>query len=333
MAETTAEAPRAATTTASQGFWYNFFKKTLPAEQQALIGMLMFFAIIVITGWVAVNEQSRMATFDEQYNARSVQRGAGLFATNCAPCHGANGQGTVGIAPGINNPDLFDGKRLKELGFSGTLRDYLTLTISGGRPARTGPYPNPMPTWSQQYGGPMRQDQIRDIVNFVMNWGCIYDDKCPVDKEEKAALLAAQVTPVPAFKPNETPPPTPTPAAGSVCEGGDPTKCTPLDQLPPGDPAGGEALYNQTAMGLGNQPIVCKSCHTLDGTPLVGPSWKGINDRVPDQYGSVEEYIYHSILNPSEYVREGFTDAMPKDFGGKLDPQMLADLIAFIKQQ
>jgi len=306
----------------------------MPAEQQALIGTLMFFAIIVITGWIAVNEQSRMAEFDQQYNARSTQRGAALFATNCAPCHGANGQGTLNIAPGVNNPDLFNGKRLKELNFTGTLRDYLALTISGGRPAKSGGWPNPMPTWGQQFGGPLRQDQIRDIVNYIMNWGCIYDDKCVADEDEKKILLAQAVTPIPPTNGGGgTPMPTAPPAAGSVCEGGDITKCVPLADLPPGDPAAGEALYNQTAMGLGDQPVVCKSCHTLDGTPLVGPSWKGIADRVPDQYGSVEEFIYHSILNPSEYVRDGFTDAMPKDFGGKIDDQMLADLIAFIKQQ
>ena len=37
-----------------------------------------------------------------------------------------------------------------------------------------------MPTWSQDYGGPMRPDQIRDLVNFVMNWGCRYDPKVDV---------------------------------------------------------------------------------------------------------------------------------------------------------
>jgi mono/diheme cytochrome c family protein len=27
-----------------------------------------------------------------------------------------------------------------------------------------------MPSWSQEYGGPLRDDQIQDLTNFVMNW-------------------------------------------------------------------------------------------------------------------------------------------------------------------
>src|SRR5690606_32862710 len=46
----------------------------------------------------------------------------------------------------------------------------------------------------------------------------------------------------------------------------------------------------------------CKTCHSVDGAPLVGPSWKGIwgTDR-PIEGGSAkvdENYIAESINNP-----------------------------------
>src|SRR4030067_414203 len=53
-----------------------------------------------------------------------------------------------------------------------------------GPPRRTaGPTsPRRMPTWSQRFGGPLRDDQVDALVAFVMNW-------------EDRALAEAQVTP------------------------------------------------------------------------------------------------------------------------------------------
>ena len=102
---------------------------------------------------------------------------------------------------------------------------------------------------------------------------------------------------------------------------------------PKGDAANGEALFSGTANGLNSQPLLCNTCHTLDGTIVVGPSLQGVSERVPPEYDSIEHYLYTSILHPSEYIREGFPDAMLKDFGLRLSPQMLADLIVFLRDQ
>jgi len=61
------------------GFWTRFFRKLLPADQQALVGTLVVFATIVILGWIGVNEPRRMEQYDAQYTGRSIQRGAVLF--------------------------------------------------------------------------------------------------------------------------------------------------------------------------------------------------------------------------------------------------------------
>lgn len=76
-------------------------------ETRILIGTLAFLGIMTVTGWVAINEGGRMTSFDQQFLARSIERGATTFAASCAPCHGTDGRGNSGVAPGLNNPQLF----------------------------------------------------------------------------------------------------------------------------------------------------------------------------------------------------------------------------------
>ena len=75
-------------------------------ENRVLIGITVFLATMVLVGWVAINETGRMASFQEQHLARSIEIGAELFAGQCAECHGAEGHGSA-RAPGLNNPQLF----------------------------------------------------------------------------------------------------------------------------------------------------------------------------------------------------------------------------------
>src|SRR5690606_17597818 len=140
----------------------------MPIQQRQLIGTLAFFGIILVVGWVGINEPQRMDTFTAQYEGRSIERGAVLFIDNCASCHGVDGRGLEGVAPALNTPEMFNGERLAEIGWTGTLYDYIESTISAGRPVMSGDWPQPMPTWGQEYGGPMRPDQVRDVANYVM---------------------------------------------------------------------------------------------------------------------------------------------------------------------
>ncbi len=76
-------------------------------ENRILVGIVMFVGIMILVGWVAINENARMASFERQFQARSAQVGAELFAANCSTCHGADGRGIAGRGPGLNNPHLF----------------------------------------------------------------------------------------------------------------------------------------------------------------------------------------------------------------------------------
>jgi len=79
----------------------------------------------------------------------------------------------------------------------------------------------------------------------------------------------------------------------------------------------------------------CVTCHSLDGSRLVGPSWKGLwnTKRAIQGSGPVladENYIRESILEPMAKVSEGYPPAMPT-YKGILSDREIDGVIAFIK--
>jgi cytochrome c2 len=269
---------------------------------RVVLGTILIAATMILTAFVTVYEPIRMTEFESGYKGRSIEAGAALYATNCTRCHGAEGQGAEGLAPALNARDLFDGTRLTEIGWSGTVADFVESTIAGGRPrasASFSTYPERMPTWSQEFGGPLRPDQVQNLTDFVMNW-------------ETTALQQPAVTPT--VNPD---------AAG-----------TDLDvELPEGDAAQGELLFT----GQVNGQFPCSACHSLQpDQTLVGPSMAGIATRAAtrkDGY-TAERYIHESIVLPEAYVVEGFAPGtMPPTFGAQMTKQQLADIIAFLMTQ
>jgi len=94
--------------------------------------------------------------------------------------------------------------------------------------------------------------------------------------------------------------------------------------------ARGEQLYTQNA---------CQTCHSLDGTRLVGPSFQGLfgsertfNDgstRVAD-----EAYLVQSIREPGTEVVEGYDNAMvPYDYLSEGEVQSLIEFIKTLSDQ
>ena len=99
----------------------------------------------------------------------------------------------------------------------------------------------------------------------------------------------------------------------------------------PGDPARGKQIF----LTGGTSGIPCATCHTLDGSTLVGPSLQGISTRaatrIPGE--SAEDYIRQSIENPSAYLVDGYSDQMYKQYASQLTPQDLSDVVAFLMTQ
>jgi len=168
-----------------------------------------------------------------------------------------------------------------------------------------------MPTWSQDYGGPLRDDQIQYIVAYVMNW----------------APALANVTPEP--------------TQAVVAVGTDITQ-----KLPAGDAAAGQQVVQ--AQGC-TACHISQGGATLgpNWQPATENNNKGVGTRAParikaaDYKGkatSGEQYIFESVVAPDAYIVPGnpaYVGAdgksiMPHDFATKLSAQNVADVIAYL---
>ena len=139
-------------------------------DSRILIGLIS--VLIAVSGmvYIAINEPDRQEEFKRAFEARSIENGAAIFTEFCSECHGIHGQGIEGVAPALNTKHFFEG-RLKEVGYQGSLESYITLTVAGGRPVKSDQsYPRNMPTWSVDYGGPLRNDQVDNVTAYILNW-------------------------------------------------------------------------------------------------------------------------------------------------------------------
>ena len=113
------------------------------------------------------------------------------------------------------------------------------------------------------------------------------------------------------------------------------------------EPGGYERYLNDKAAESSNMPPVdlgkmlyekkgCNACHTIDGTPRVGPTWatKDWGKSVTMSDGKTitmdENYVRESILSPLAKARPGYPPSMPS-FEGQLKQKEIDGLIAYIK--
>jgi len=82
----------------------------------------------------------------------------------------------------------------------------------------------------------------------------------------------------------------------------------------------------------------CNACHTIDGSKLVGPSFKGLwgstrtvlEGKSKKNLKADAEYIKNSILNPKSQIVDGYPDAM-LEYRGKINDQEISDIIDYLK--
>jgi cbb3-type cytochrome c oxidase subunit III len=144
-------------------------------QLEITLGVILVLITSIVLVVYGLDEQERMARFEVGHAAQAIEEGAALYETNCSGCHGLKGEGVPGLCPPLNDRHFFT-DRLAEVNWSGSLEDYIVSTISSGRLQSTRPelYAGnglpAMPAWSEHFGGPLREDQIRYIADFVMNW-------------------------------------------------------------------------------------------------------------------------------------------------------------------
>lgn len=276
-----------------------------------VIGTIAFMIAMMVLGYSALREPSRMERFTNAELGRSIEAGAEIFANNCTTCHGVDGTaqecydsaGNQIACQGVplNYSGLVCGdvpQRVIDMGWDGTKHDFILTTIAAGR----GPI---MPTWAEQFGGPLRPDQVQNVANFVLNF--------------ESEQLCAE--PVVTFEWPEL--------AEDFLAGPDVTV--------PSDAGRGQELYTVT--------YGCSACHgTVDGAQpaAIGPALVNIETdgatRVEGQ--DAQQYVYHSILFPNDHIAPdcptgpcaGPPSAMPANFGSRMgeNPQDMADLLEYL---
>lgn len=77
----------------------------------------------------------------------------------------------------------------------------------------------------------------------------------------------------------------------------------------------------------------CGACHSTSAdTVIVGPSLAGIATRGASRVDGLDArtYLYSSIMQPSDYLVEGYEDLMPKDLAKELTGEELDAVVAYL---
>ncbi|MCU0511236.1 MAG: c-type cytochrome [Anaerolineae bacterium] len=424
-------------------------------EGRILAGITMFVAVMILVGWVAINEPARMASFEEQHLGRSIERGGELFAANCSTCHGKDSLGIAGRAPALRNPQLFgfnfidavngqilglerqwndldtqletlntdrgaltaelgsgtvtaerqteiatrlteinaqinpddpesiagriaalqaqleplyaerdtqlmaleqamladylpkynqmraaadsggvtekfsftvyldqDADRLAQVGWGGDLAGYIRTTLIHGRPGSNNLWPQAMVAWSQTGGGPLRADQIDDIVNYILN----YNKGDAWTLEDLYAVQQFARLPGSGGA---------GPAVATL--GTDVDSAVTAVAALTGDADRGKQLYEGQARSQANARFGCSGCH-MGGSqaPDTELTWANVTGQRLNEAQfagwTPEQYLIHSIVLPNEYIVTGYSSGvMPANFGEQMTAQDMADIIAYLR--
>ena len=283
--------------------WYTHLYVRSPVAK-ILLGILAVGGGIVLLGLIGLLELPRMEAQTNSWEGRGVEKGALLYASNCSSCHGIDGRG--GAGPALNSHYFFT-QRLNDMGFTGSQYDYVALTVAAGRPSKVSTqWSVVMPTWSVDYGGPLRNDQVENLSHYVMNW------------ESAALAQSAEEDP---WIPFEDAPSKASPE--DLAAGGADTGDT-------GGPRPPEELF--VSMG-------CAGCHNLDEPQTddnrgpVAPNMGNLIDhgsqRVDGQ--TAEEYVYNSIVNPNSFVVESYlANVMPQNLSVLMTEEEIQGLVAWL---
>lgn len=138
------------------------------------------FAVFITVYWLA--EPGRMRAKEAEFAELSIQRGEAYFhdedvsihgqliiPMKCSECHGTEGAGgtnefldpNTGTARTVQVPELQTIFARYPDPPSLTTREFIFEIIERGRPGTD------MPTWGNEFGGPLTDQQINDIVNYL----------------------------------------------------------------------------------------------------------------------------------------------------------------------
>ncbi|MEX1020347.1 MAG: c-type cytochrome [Litorilinea sp.] len=285
--------------------WYSIFYIQSPIAKivWGIFGVVLSMVVIL---FVLATEETRMMAQTGNWEGRSIEHGAALYSGNCASCHGNHGQGEPG--PALNSNYFFT-QRLDDLAFAGTLEDYVSLTITAGRPSKTnGQWAVMMPTWSARHGGPMRDDQVLNVTAYVMNW------------EEEALAQSPEEDPWITFL--DTP--------GDLGPSGVPPVTQPVADVEEGEVRAPDQIFASLA---------CAACHNLlepqteDNRGPVGPNMGNLDEVAATRVEgmSASDYVHQSIVEPNAHVVASYMpNLMPAGLADRMTEEELNGLVEWL---
>jgi mono/diheme cytochrome c family protein len=175
-------------------------------------------------------------------------------------------------------------------GWSGSKYDFIQSAVAAGRPGGI------MPTWSQEFGGPLQENEVRDVTLFVLNW-------------ENNQLCGEGVEEGPEWP-------------------------TSVAELPAGDPENGANLYQVTYACASCHGQIDEEGSNAVGPWLgniaeVGPQQQEGYTAADYIYESIlKPNVYISPECPNGPCSE--PSAMPANFGERMSLQDMADIMSFL---
>jgi mono/diheme cytochrome c family protein len=150
-------------------------------ERYQFWGIILTVFLAILLPVLYLREPTRQAGAAEAMLEESRTHGQETFGQFCARCHGANATGGVvkRFKP-PNNPDAPpadfpapDLTKIYERHPGERVADVAWTTIQEGRPG------TPMPAWGIRHNGPMNDQQITGLVNYLVS---IQGDNRPRDR-------------------------------------------------------------------------------------------------------------------------------------------------------
>jgi mono/diheme cytochrome c family protein len=140
-------------------------------EKYQVAGVALTVFLAVLLPFLYLREPVRQRAAAEKELSESVRLGHATYEEFCSRCHGDQAQGgTVKryVTPGVKGakPTDVQAPDLREIHSRHPDEDVGAVAweaIQKGRP------PTPMPTWGVRYGGPMNDQQITDLVNYLLS--------------------------------------------------------------------------------------------------------------------------------------------------------------------
>ena len=117
------------------------------------IAAVLTVAVLVLFQVYLLREPARIAADQDYHKNADVKAGETLFAKNCATCHGEKGEGSD------------DGPSLNNKQFLSTTDDGTIFSVASSGVPNT-----QMPAWNQVHGGPLTDEDVRQVVTFIRAW-------------------------------------------------------------------------------------------------------------------------------------------------------------------